>query len=63
MKELIESLQKIMLDKNLSAEQAAHYIGCSGIQVRRWIKGTSKPRPIYREAIKVGILRITREAI
>ena len=63
MKKLIESLRKVLADKNLSPEQAAGYIGCSGIQIRRWIKGASKPSPIYRAAIEVGIERIKREAI
>jgi hypothetical protein len=62
MKELIESLRQVLLDKSLSPEQGSGYIGCSGNQIRRWFKG-AKPTPIYREAIRVGIEKIKREAI
>jgi hypothetical protein len=63
MKDLIESLKTTLLDKALSPEQASGYIGCSGNQIRRWFRGTSRPTPIYREAIRVGIEKIKREAI
>lgn len=63
MKELIESLQKAMSEKNLSPEQAAGYIGCTGIAIRRWIKGVHAPSPVYRAAIRVGIEKIKQEAI
>ena len=62
MKELIESLQKEMLEKHLSPEQAAGYIGCTGVAIRRWIKGLHTPGPIYREAIRIGIEKIKRDA-
>ena len=63
MKDLIESLKATLLDKSLSPEQASGYIGCSGNQIRRWFRGDSHPTPIYREAIRVGIEKIKREAI
>lgn len=63
MKQLIRDLKAAMRDKSLSPEQAAQRIGCSGNQVRRWIAGTSKPTPLYREALRTGIERINREAI
>jgi hypothetical protein len=63
MKDLIESLKTTLLDKALSPEQASGYIGCSGNQIRRWFRGTSRPTPLYREAILRGIEKIKREAI
>lgn len=63
MKQLIRSLKSIMDEKFLSPEQASKYIGCSGVQIRRWVAGTSTPSPIYREAIRVGVEKIKRDAI
>jgi transcriptional regulator with XRE-family HTH domain len=61
--QIILNLKKILKEKRLSPEQASGYIGCSGNQIRRWIKGTSKPSPIYREAIQNGIEKILRDAL
>lgn len=61
--DLIKSLEKVMKEKELSPERAAGYIGCSGVQIRRWLKGDVRPRHIYREAIKRGIEIIKKEAI
>lgn len=63
MNELIELLKQALIEKSLSPEQASGYIGCSGNQIRRWFRGDSRPTPIYREAIRVGIEKIKREAI
>jgi len=62
MKDLVESLEKTLLEKNLSPEEACGYIGCSSRQIRRWLKG-ARPTPIYREAIRAGIEKIKQEAI
>jgi hypothetical protein len=62
MSKLIKTLQRAMLDKGLSPEQASRYIGCTGVQIRRWIAGTSNPTPLYRDAIVNGIERIKTEA-
>jgi hypothetical protein len=64
MKELIEELRRVLLDKGISPERAAsgYLVGCSGQSIRRWLKGT-KPNPIFRKAIEEGIEKIKREAI
>jgi hypothetical protein len=64
MKELIEELGQVLLDKGISPERAAsgYLVGCSGQSIRRWLKGT-KPNPMFRKAIKEGIEKIKREVI
>lgn len=62
MKNLIEELDIVMKQKNLSPEDAARYIGCSFKQVYRWLEGTSKPSLIYRKAIRRGIERMKKLA-
>ena len=60
---LIQDLQRVLKDKGLSPESAAGYIGCSGVQIRRWLKGTSRPSPIYRAAIAAGVEKIKNTAL
>ena len=60
MKNLIEELDIVMKQKNLSPEDAARYIGCSFKQVYRWLEGISKPSLIYRKAIRRGIERMKK---
>lgn len=61
MANLTELLKDTMALKGLSAERAAHFIGCTGRQVRRWISGESNPGPVHSKAIEAGIRKINRE--
>lgn len=61
-KNLIEELDLIMKQKDVSPEHAARYIGCSFKQVYRWLEGESKPSLIYRKAIRRGIERMKKLA-
>ena len=54
-------LKETMIIKNLSPERAASFIGCSGRQVRRWIKGEINPSPVHMKAIESGLRKINRE--
>jgi len=60
MENLIEELRLILSQKNLSPENAAHYIGCSFKQLYRWLGGESKPSLVYRRAIRRGIKRMEK---
>lgn len=62
MENLIERLDLVMKQKDISPEHAARYIGCSYKQVYRWLEGTSTPTLIYRKAIKRGIDRMKKLA-
>ena len=62
MRNLIEELDLVIKQKDLSPEHAARYIGCSFKQVYRWLEGTSKPSLIYRKAIRRGIERMKKLA-
>lgn len=55
---LIQELDLILKQKNLTPEQASHYIGCSFKQIYRWLQGVSTPSLIYRKAIQRGIKRM-----
>lgn len=61
MSDIREELKKVLLKTGLSPESAATFIGCSGRQVRRWIKRISNPTLIYRRTIKKGIKKIKKE--
>jgi DNA-binding transcriptional regulator YiaG len=63
MMDLIETLKKLTVEKDMSPERAAALIGCSGQQVRRWFAGKARPTPMYRGAIRAGIEKIKQEAI
>jgi transcriptional regulator with XRE-family HTH domain len=58
---LIKDLSKLLALRGLSPERAAGYLGCSGVQIRRWIKGEAKPSPLYKKAIAAGIKKIDKE--
>jgi len=62
MRNLIEELDLIMKQKDISPEHTARYIGCSFKQVYRWLGGESKPSLIYRKAIRRGIERMKKLA-
>lgn len=62
MRNLIEELDLVIKQKDLSPEHAARYIDCSFKQVYRWLEGTSKPSLIYRKAIRRGIERMRKLA-
>lgn len=61
-KNLIEELELVMKQKDLSPEHTARFIGCSFKQVYRWLEGTSIPTLIYRKAIRRGIERMKKLA-
>jgi len=60
MKDIRDELKEIMEEKGLSPEEVSKFIGCSGQQVRRWIKKENKPSLIYKQAIRRGIKKIKR---
>jgi len=62
MRNLIQELEFVMKEKDLSSENAARYIGCSFKQIYNWLQGTSKPSLIYRKAIRRGIERMKKLA-
>ena len=61
MDKTVRLLFETMQLKGLTSECAAPFIGCSGMQIRRWFKGDI-PGPIYKKAIAEGIKKI-EEAI
>lgn len=61
MNKTVTLLKETMIIKNLSPEQAAIYLGCSGRQIRRWIEGKAETTPVYLRAIEAGIKKIDRE--
>lgn len=62
MRNLIQELEFVMKEKDLSSENAARYIGCSFKQIYNWLQGISKPSLIYRKAIRRGIERMKKLA-
>ncbi len=56
--EITRELKSLMKEKNLSAEEASHYIHCSAKSVFRWIRNESPPRADSRRLILAGIVRI-----
>jgi hypothetical protein len=56
--DLVKELKGIVEEKQISPETAARFIGASGREVRRWIKGEATPNLLGRQAIKRGIRRI-----
>lgn len=58
---IIRLLWETMQIKALSFERAGQFLGCSGNQIRRWIKGAHKPTAPYRKMIEEGIKKIDRE--
>lgn len=61
MNKTVRLLKETLIIKNLSPEQAAIYLGCSGRQIRRWIEGKAETTPVYLRAIEAGIRKINRE--
>ena len=61
MNKTVRLLKETLIIKDLSPEQAAVYLGCSGRQIRRWIEGKAETTPVYLRAIEAGIRKINRE--
>jgi hypothetical protein len=60
MVDLVKELRVVLKEKEISPETAAHVIGCTGRQVRRWIDGESTPNFGSRLAIRRGLRRIKK---
>lgn len=58
--EIVKELKEVLKEKEISPETAARFIGASGREVRRWIKGEVTPNLLGRQAIRRGIRRIQR---
>jgi hypothetical protein len=56
--DLVRELKGVIEGKRISPETAARFIGASGREVRRWIKGEATPNLLGRQAIRRGIRRI-----
>jgi len=56
--DLIEELRTVMEEKGFSCDTMSRFIGCTGKQVDRWLKGESKPTFVYQNLIKKGIKRV-----
>lgn len=56
--DLIEELRAVMEAKGFSCETMSRFIGCTGRQVDRWLKGESKPTFVYQNLIKKGIEKV-----
>ncbi|MBA7469709.1 hypothetical protein ES707_04982 [subsurface metagenome] len=56
--ELIEELRKVMEEKSFSCETMSRFIGCTGRQVDRWLRGESNPTQPYQNMIRRGIKRV-----
>ena len=52
----IKLLSEVMSVYDLSPEQAAGYVGCSGSQIRRWLAGRFEPTAVYVQAIVRGVV-------
>ena len=58
--EIIEELKGIMEQKGISAETAALFVGVTGQEIRRWLKGEYIPTLKSRRKIRRGIRRMQR---
>jgi len=58
--EIVKELKQVIEEKKISPETAARFIGCSGREVRRWLEGEHVPLPLSRQAIRRGLMRITK---
>ena len=56
--DLVRELKKVMKDKNLSAEKASHFIGCSAKTVFRWLDNENPPNQASIRMIRNGIEKI-----
>lgn len=57
----IKLLSEAMSVYDLSPEQAAGYVGCSGSQIRRWLAGRFEPTAVYVQAIVRGVEKMKAE--
>ena len=60
MNDLITDLKNTMDERGLSPEDASKFIGCSFIQVYRWLRRESVPTFIYRKAISRAIKKMKK---
>jgi len=57
---LVLELKKVMNERGLSAMVVSRFIGCSQVQVGRWIKGQARPTPVYRGLIRKALKQIKK---
>jgi len=60
MNDLIADLENTIRERGLSAEDASKFIGCSFIQVYRWLRRESVPTFLYRKAILRAIKKMKK---
>jgi len=58
--DIIRDLKRVMAKKQISPETAAHFIGVSGKEIRRWFAGEYVPNLASRQAIRRGIREIQK---
>ena len=60
MNDLIADLENTIRERGLSPEDASKFIGCSFIQVYRWLRKESVPTFLYRKAILRAIKKMKK---
>jgi len=60
MNDLIADLENTIRERGLSPEDASKFIGCSFIQVYRWLRRESIPTFLYRKAILRAIKKMKK---
>ena len=60
MSDLITDLKNTMDERGLSPEDTSKFIGCSFIQVYRWLRRESVPTFLYRKAILRAIKKMKK---
>ena len=60
MNDLIADLENTICEKNISFEDASKFVGCSSVQIYRWIRRQSIPTLIYRQAISKAIKKMEK---
>lgn len=60
MNDLINDLENTIRERGLSPEDASKFIGCSFIQVYRWLRRESVPTFLYRKAILRAIKKMKK---
>jgi len=60
MSDLITDLKNTMDERGLSPEDTSKFIGCSFIQVYRWLRRESAPTFLYRKAILRAIKKMKK---
>jgi hypothetical protein len=58
--DIIRELREIMEEKRISAEIAGLFVGVTGQEIRRWLKGEFIPTLKSRKKIRLGIRRMRR---